>query len=494
MSRVLVVDDEEAYCSLMSGHLERKGFEVERANNGLSALDVLQESGPFDVLVTDLAMPGMSGLDLLRQSKQLDEWLEVIVITASDDVDTAVEVMREGGAYDYLIKPLETISELSMAVRRAAQHRSLRLEREYLDEQLTIEAARLQTLVSNTGDAIISTDGEGKLTVVNPAAAEIIGRLDGIGARALEVLPQELTVCVENWEEIGEGVPVVVEINWPIDTVQLVSLAPLGGTTGGDQGWVMVLRDITHLRNLDEFKMRMLTEAAGRIRIPLAQAVSNLAELGDSTKRDDEQYSATIYQLAKLLGRIQTWMDELLALVRIEAGIGYQQAEVNLTEILNSELIHQFEEARRDSDLHLEINLEDNLPHLRVDPALMEKMIQGLIGRAANRSQRGGMIHVSARRHRGQVWIEVMDEGIPNRGRNSDPFFTSSDGLLDGEGLGLEMVRAIVGRMGGQVWVKGQGSVGSTIAISLPEIPEESRDDGPGAPRSCRRIENRVRE
>ncbi len=480
MSRVLVVDDEEAYCSLMTGHLKRKGFDVESANNGHNALNVLQESGRFEVLVTDLAMPGMSGLDLLRQSKELDEWLEVIVITASDDVDTAIEVMREDGAYDYLIKPLETISELSMAVNRAAQHRTLRLEREYLDEQLTIEAARLQTLVSNTGDAIISTDYEGNLTVVNPAAAEMIGRVDAIGESAYEVLPQELLVCLENWEEIGEGLPIVVEINWPIDTVQLVSLAPLGGTTGGDQGWVMVMRDITHLRNLDELKMRMLTEAAGRIRIPLAQAVSNLAELGDPTKRDDEQYSATIYQLAKLLGRIQTWMDELLALVRIEAGIGYQQAEVDLTEILNSELVTQIEEARRDSDLSLEIQLEDELPNLRVDPVLMEKMVQGLINRAADRSQRGGKIRVSARRRRGQVWIEVKDEGIPKRSRNGglrgDPFSLTGDDHFDGEGLGLEMVRAIVGRMGGQVWIKGQGSVGSTIAISLPEIPEEIGD------------------
>jgi K+-sensing histidine kinase KdpD len=238
------------------------------------------------------------------------------------------------------------------------------------------------------------------------------------------------------------------------------------------------MRDITHLRNLDELKMRMLTEAAGRIRIPLAQAVSNLAELGDPTKRDDEGYAATIYQLAKLLGRIQTWMDELLALVRIEAGIGYQQAEVNLTEILNLELVTQFEEARRDNDLVLEIQLEADLPNLRVDPLLMEKMVQGLIKRAADRSQRGGKIRVSARRRRGQVWIEVMDEGIPKRSRNGglggDPFFLPEDDQFDGEGLGLEMVRAIVGRMGGQVWVKGQGSVGSTIAISLPEIPEES--------------------
>ena len=143
MSRVLVVDDEEAYRTLMAGHLERKGFEVEKASDGKQALARLQEES-FEVLVTDLMMPKVSGLDLLRQAKKLDPWLEVIVITASGQVENAVSAMREDGAFDYLLKPLETIGELSLAVGRAAQHRNLLFDRNRLNDQLTAEASRLQ--------------------------------------------------------------------------------------------------------------------------------------------------------------------------------------------------------------------------------------------------------------------------------------------------------------------------------------------------------------
>jgi len=73
MSRILVVDDEEAYRRLMAKHLERKGFEVESAGDGQTALAVLEGSEPFDVLVTDLMMPGMSGLELLEEVKRRRE-------------------------------------------------------------------------------------------------------------------------------------------------------------------------------------------------------------------------------------------------------------------------------------------------------------------------------------------------------------------------------------------------------------------------------------
>ena len=230
MSRVLVVDDEEAYRSLMAGHLERKGFEVEKAIDGNQALARLQESS-FDVLVTDLMMPQMSGLDLLRQAKKLDPWLEVIVITASGHVGNAVSAMREDGAYDYLLKPLETIGELSLAVGRAAQHRNLLFDRDRLSDQLMAEASRLQALMTHTGDAIISVEQTGTISVANPSAAQLLGRSDLIGSIAHDVLPKALVDLLDGWQTMGDSEPTVVELNWPDDALQLVSLASI--TEGG---------------------------------------------------------------------------------------------------------------------------------------------------------------------------------------------------------------------------------------------------------------------
>jgi len=476
MSRVLVVDDEEAYLSLMAGHLERKGFEVEKASDGKQALARLQESS-FDVLVTDLMMPKMSGLDLLRQAKKLDPWLEVIVITASGQVGNAISAMREDGAFDYLLKPLETIGELSLAVGRAAQHRNLRFDRDRLNDQLTAEASRLQALMTHTGDAIISVDQTGTISVANPSAVHLLGRSDLIGSIAHEVLPKALVDLLDGWHMMGDSEPTVVELNWTDDALQLVSLASIAEGGDGGRSWVMVCRDITHLKNLDELKMRMLTEAAGKIRLPLAQAVSRLAELGEASEISNEDRSATIYQLAKLLGRIQSWMDELLSLVRVEAGIGYQTGEVAFAEVANQDLQARFDELNKERNLNLVLEIEDDLPEIRVEKGVFERILQGLISRAAARSSRGGSVRVSGRRHQDLVWIEVTDEGLQKQKSNTmeDDEFEGAEYLQELEGFGLEMVKAIVNRMGGQVWVKGQGAVGSTIAISLP-IAEGERE------------------
>jgi len=216
--------------------------------------------------------------------------------------------------------------------------------------------------------------------------------------------------------------------------------------------------------------MRMLTEAAGKIRLPLAQAVSRLAELGETSEISDEDRSATIYKLAKLLGRIQSWMDELLSLVRVEAGIGYQTGEVALAGVANKDLQARFDEMNQERNLNLILDIEDGLPEIRVEKSVIEKILQGLISRAAARSSRGGFVKVSGRRHQDLVWIEVTDEGLQKKKTSAleRDEFEGAEYLQELEGFGLEMVKAIVNRMGGQVWVRGQGAVGSTIAISLP--------------------------
>ena len=127
--RVLVAEDEPDYLKLMVGHLLKRGFIVTGAPDGQEALDLFKEQGPFDVLVVDLAMPRMDGLELMRQARQVDPWLESIVITASADINNAISAMRRDGAHDYLLKPLDTMGSLSLAVQRAAQHRWLRMDR-----------------------------------------------------------------------------------------------------------------------------------------------------------------------------------------------------------------------------------------------------------------------------------------------------------------------------------------------------------------------------
>jgi PAS domain S-box-containing protein len=330
--RVLIVDDDEALLHLMTFTLKREGYQVEGATDGLSALGILRSQEPFAILITDLMMPDINGLELMRDARQLDPQLEVIIITAAGSLETAISALRADGAYDYLLKPLESMDQLSLAVERTIAHRGLRLERETLYAKVQADAERLRALIANTGDAILSADERGMLTIVNPAAARLLGGENLVGSPALECLPSSLATIVANWQAVSSHYPTTLEVPWKDNTVQMVNLTPLIGE-GALGGWVMVLRDITHFKKLDDLKAQMLSEAANKIRYPLVQAVNALAEL-DLLASQDEQISGIVYRLTKVWGRIQEWVDDLPTLIQLDSGVNVRLIEVNLAELL----------------------------------------------------------------------------------------------------------------------------------------------------------------
>jgi len=124
-ARVLVADDEASARSGLATLLGDEGYDVTLAEDGLKAFSCVQETAP-DVLVTDLRMPGIDGIELLRRAREIDPELIVVLVTAFADVATAVRAMKEG-AEQYLMKPLQ-IEELVLVIQRALERRKLRHE------------------------------------------------------------------------------------------------------------------------------------------------------------------------------------------------------------------------------------------------------------------------------------------------------------------------------------------------------------------------------
>jgi two-component system response regulator AtoC len=120
VARVLIVDDEINLRKVLCALLERDGHQTTAVADGLAALDVIKVGG-IDLVITDMKMPQMSGLDLLRAIKSSEPGLPVIVITAHGTVDSAVAALKDG-AYDYITKPFDK-DELRVAVRKAASVR-----------------------------------------------------------------------------------------------------------------------------------------------------------------------------------------------------------------------------------------------------------------------------------------------------------------------------------------------------------------------------------
>ena len=103
--KLLLVDDEERFRTTLAKRLKEKNFNVADVGSGLEAIDYVKEN-PVDIVVLDIKMPGLDGIETLGELKKINSGIEVVLLTGHGTVDTAIEGMKKG-AYDYLMKPCE---------------------------------------------------------------------------------------------------------------------------------------------------------------------------------------------------------------------------------------------------------------------------------------------------------------------------------------------------------------------------------------------------
>ena len=130
---ILVIDDEELLRQLFCSLLEKLGYQVLTAENGRIGLDLIEKKHP-DLVLTDLRMPEMDGMELIKQSTRLLPEIPIIVISGTGNVSDAIKAIRLG-AYDYLTKPLD-FDEVRLTMERAMDHSQLKEENRLLRETL----------------------------------------------------------------------------------------------------------------------------------------------------------------------------------------------------------------------------------------------------------------------------------------------------------------------------------------------------------------------
>ena len=182
---ILVIDDDEDILELIERHLSNKGYEVVTAYDGEQALPLL-EKVKFDLVITDLKMPKIDGMEVLRRVKEKDPHIEVVILTGHGTMDNVIEALRNGGAFDYLQKPLYNIKQLSFITRKALERKRLRLENQRLMETLKEGNSLLkEKLVRVTKDlngimTLLASSSDHELTqTVVPALEAIIEILKG---------------------------------------------------------------------------------------------------------------------------------------------------------------------------------------------------------------------------------------------------------------------------------------------------------------------------
>jgi DNA-binding NtrC family response regulator len=132
--KILVVDDNELFRDSISDTLERQGYEVTQACDGPRALEIVAKNR-YDLVISDMKMPGMTGIELLEKIKQADPDVPFLIITAFGAVETAVDAMKKG-AYDFIQKSGSLIRELELTVVRALQYQTLLIENKRLKTAL----------------------------------------------------------------------------------------------------------------------------------------------------------------------------------------------------------------------------------------------------------------------------------------------------------------------------------------------------------------------
>ena len=165
-ARVLLIDDDDAICGLVSKYLQHHGHSVEVLHDGRDMDRSLQS--PFDVVLLDMGLPGVDGLSLLDRITREHPEIAVVMITAAVGVDSIVDAMRRG-AFDYLTKPID-LQRLAIVVRNAAEHTRLRLESDGLRA------------------AMLRGDGGPHLICGSQAMSEVISLVERVAASRVPVL------------------------------------------------------------------------------------------------------------------------------------------------------------------------------------------------------------------------------------------------------------------------------------------------------------------
>jgi DNA-binding NtrC family response regulator len=181
MAHILIVDDEKRMRHLLSIMLSRRGYHVDQAGDGVEALEMIRAT-PFDMIITDIKMPRMDGVDLLKKIMEMDIPYPVVFITAFATVESAVEAMQQG-AVDYITKPFEedrillTVERTLGLSRIMAENRDLRREiRKTAGSEDIVYASEKMTRVMELASMVAGTDAAVMISGESGTGKELLSR------------------------------------------------------------------------------------------------------------------------------------------------------------------------------------------------------------------------------------------------------------------------------------------------------------------------------
>ncbi len=426
--------------------------------------------GILGAILTSVLLAGAASLLLTRRiTRPLSETRDAAIRVASGDYAATVP-----------IKSRDELGEVAQAFNYMAE------EIEHYVGEIQEQKSRLEAVLEASPEAMISTDTGGLVTMVNAAAARMLGVRASDRGRALEELdvPRDILLCVREAARTGMAVRELdlgEKTYWSY-AARMTREDAGGNSTGGDNaggvaGIIVAVRDITEHRSLEKSKTDFVSDVSHELRTPLATIQSAIGLLERASERLDPLEHRALELADQELKRISGMVEELLTLAQLDAW--QYQLEVgpaDLSRVMRTAISSMQSKAER---FGVAIYFDDAAEHLcACDVQKLYQVFINLLDNAVKYSEAGDRVDVEIDEDALAYTVRVQDtgSGIPEEdiAQLFDRFYRVDkhrSRATGGSGLGLAISKQIVEMHGGHISVESEVGKGSTFEIRLPKVP-----------------------
>jgi len=354
-----------------------------------------------------------------------------------------------------------------------ADYAAIALENARLYNETETGRRKLEAVLHATEELIIILDPEMRVLLCNPAALAIL-RLptgDVIGKKVHEVISNN-TLLDLFWKTSRVRRTYHAEVWIPGGRTYSAQLTPVEGV-----GYVLMMHDVTHIKELDRVRAEFLAIVSHDLRSPLA-AIRGYVDLLEKVGPLTEQQQDFVGKIRRSIAHITALVGDLLELGRIEASTDMEMEPFHLESIIDA-VVDGYRPIAAEKGLTLKWELTP-LPLIRGNPHRLRRVMENLLSNAVKYNREGGWVDVSAEYREGYIVVRVADSGIgippEDLPHVFDRFYRvqrpeTED--IEGTGLGLSIVKSIVEKHGGRVWVESRLGEGTTFTLLLPTMEQQ---------------------
>ena len=337
----------------------------------------------------------------------------------------------------------------------------------------------VQTIVGALPDGLVVVDEKHRLQMMNAEFRRLFSlpEGEGVGVALLEIL-RDAMIDRSLGVALRERAPRRESLSLRRSDARLeleVSIVPFRDETRGTAGAVLLFRDVTQIRRVEEMRRDFVANVSHELRTPLSIFRGYLETLLDDPKQPTDELVRILEVMERHSDRLTTLVDDVLSLARLEAPeSALDPVEIDLHDFLPA-VMRDWEKRFADKQLRAELEFAADVPVLQADEGRLQEVIYNLLDNAVKHSHPGGPITVRAVPEGGAVRLSVSDEGagIPAHDlpRIFERFYRADKArsrAVGGTGLGLSIVKHIAQLHGGRVEAESELGRGTTVSVILP--------------------------